>query len=217
MPKLDEFVVAVHADASPPERLAAAQLAHWPSAALPRPTPLFVLPANASAAGKRPRFAVGTALARARPGLPVDALASAEAFACQSFGAEHGSGPATIYLTGGTSQPRGTLNAVFELLRALGFRWWAPSTQRVAPWLPGPGTPVPGRRTAVPAAAALLARPAPTCNRTFDPPFEYRLYNACPALLSISDPVRALVYGVETDGTMGNTSRSYHIRSFAQD
>ena len=66
MPKLDEFVVAVHADESPPERLAAAQLAHWLSAALPRPTPLFVLPANASAAGKRPRFAVGAALARAR-------------------------------------------------------------------------------------------------------------------------------------------------------
>ena len=190
MPKLDEFVVAVHADASPPERLAAAQLAHWLSAALPRPTPLFVLPANASAAGKRPRFAVGAALARARPGLPVDALASAEAFACQSFGAD-ASGPATIYLTGGARQLRGALNAVFELLRALGFRWWAPSTQRVAPWLPGPGAPVLGRRTAVPTATTLLARPAPTCNRTFDPPVEYRLYNACLVLLAISDPRRS--------------------------
>jgi hypothetical protein len=102
-----------------------------------------------------PYFAVGVdAAAVTIPKARLVSLTSGSttgAFACYSTAR-------SVALTGGRGETEGTLNSIFEYLRLLGFRWWT-STHHTVPHLPG-------------------QMRALHCNRTFQPPMEYRLYNA---------------------------------------
>ena len=160
LPPLGEWEVAVAADATAPERYAAQQLSHFLA------LPLVTILDDLSTVTDRPRFEIGVTLAK-QVNVSVHDLATPEAFACTS--SVKGGASARIVLTGGEGQPRGALNAVFELLRELGFRWWAPATQA--------GHNVTGRRSTLPPIATMHVRPPPTCNRVYDPPFEHRCYN----------------------------------------
>ena len=175
----DFVAVPVAVDAPPQERFAAEQLAHWLSRILPANiSVLNVTAANASQPA-HPHFVVGAGAAAAAALLPpsvAQQLAGRpEAFACRSSWGRNGTGsrntpgpttrhydgPPTVVLTGGVAQPRGTLNAVFELLRDIGFRFWnAAHPNRTA-------------LITLPAATATV----PACDRVFEPPIEYRLFN----------------------------------------
>ena len=161
LPPLGEWEIAVAANASAPEAYAAQQLAHFLNLPLVR-----VANEDLSAAPGRPRFEIGATLAK-QADVALHELTTPEAFACASSVA--GGAFARMVLTGGEGQPRGALNAVFELLRELGFRWWAPATQA--------GKNVTGRRSTLPPTTTLHAAPPPVCNRRYDPPFEHRCYN----------------------------------------
>ena len=175
---LEDFAfVTVDLYAPPQERFAAEQLAYWLSQVSPANVSVVnVTLANASQEA-RPHFVVGAGAAAAAalpPSVAQQLVGKPEAFACRSSWIDGSTemngtasrsfvppGPATLVLTGGVAQPRGTLNAVFDFLRQVGFRFW---------------------NAAHPNRTALITLPAPNvtvpaCDRVFEPPIEYRLYN----------------------------------------
>eukprot|EP01043_Picozoa_sp_COSAG02_P051488 COSAG02_NODE_5425_length_4343_cov_2.410697_1_plen_264_part_10 len=164
----DFAAVTVDASATSQERFAAEQLAHWLSQAiLSNVSVVYTTPANESQVKVSHMIVGAGAAASALPSTWADQLSGRpEAYACRSSWGPHVSSTAeksrtTIVLTGGVAQPRGTIIAVFEFLRDVGFRWWnAAHPNRAA-------------LTTIPAATNLV----PACNRIFEPPIEYRLFN----------------------------------------
>ena len=129
-----ELVVAVAPGAASQELWAAQQLAKWMgampgaarncSAKFPNCAPAIVAPTEV---GQAPAVFVGVGAAQAA-GVPHAELHSLgrDAFRC-SFTARSGN----LVLTGGLNrtdgaEPRGTINAVFEYLRLIGFKFYTP-------------------------------------------------------------------------------------------
>ena len=169
---LQDFgAIAVAADASAPERFAAGQLADWLGRILPPPG-IPVVNVTRGTAPTLSCIAVGAGAAAALlPAGTLEQLAnSSEAFLIKVVpGGTDAAALLTgraLVLTGGIGQPRGALNAVFEFLRGLGFRFWNPTTAGLA-----------ARVTLPLNASARLPLPA-AVERLFYPPVEYRLYNA---------------------------------------
>ena len=130
-----DLVVVIDMAAPSQERWAAAQLATWlgalPGAATncskgrPHCAPPLVPP---SAVGNSPAVYVGAGAAQAA-GVPHAELhgLGRDAFRCRFVSA----GSGALVLTGGLNrtdgaEPRGTINAVFEYLHAIGFRFFTP-------------------------------------------------------------------------------------------
>jgi hypothetical protein len=170
-PILQQFeTVTVAASAPAQERFAAEQLSHWLSQILPVNVSVILTSAANASQVKVPHIVVGAgAAAPALPNSVIERLSGRpEAYACRSSWGAHNAQAtaegalATVSLTGGTAQPRGTLNAVFEFLHSVGFRFWnaAHPNRPALSTLPAPQATVPG------------------CDHVFEPPIEYRLFNA---------------------------------------
>lgn len=111
--------VYVAADASPAERHAADELAHWlgemARVTIPVQTTAETLPENAIVVGR------GAAAKSLAPDLAWNVLGDEEAIV-RTIGAR-------TLVTGG--RPRGTLYAAYRLLGRLGCRWWTPWAQTI--------------------------------------------------------------------------------------
>ena len=112
-----EYVIAIDAKASAPDRHAAEDLAALLKQATGAEFPIC----TPEEAGSRPRLAVGTGAAKATvPGLSLDGL-GADGIVIKAVSPH-------IILTGGSGAPRGTLYAVYTFLEDyVGFRWWTRS------------------------------------------------------------------------------------------
>ena len=170
-PSLDQLAaVTVAAVAPPQDHFAAEQLAQWLSRLLPANISVVSLPNPA--VERQPHILVGAeAAAKLLPPTVVAQLdGKSEAFACysnwgQQISLQRGA-PSMLALAGGAGQPRGTIVAVYEFLRMLGFRWWNAGVQQgldAVITVPPPST---------------SNAPLPACARVYEPPIEYRLYNA---------------------------------------
>eukprot|EP01052_Picozoa_sp_SAG31_P053646 SAG31_NODE_13864_length_841_cov_1.525606_1_plen_211_part_10 len=172
-----EVTIAVAPNAAVPELFAAQQLAQFlglvaggGGSAVP------VLSPTAAVASGRPVLAVGAAAAVA-VGVPLSRLAHLR-LADDGYFCATAADFRTVALSGATrgntTAPRGTINAVFEYLRALGFRHLAPNV-----------TLSPG-----PVGTVRLVR----CDGAHTPSFSFRLIN--PSFLRIGNPWPSVI----TDG-----------------
>lgn len=112
-----EYVIAIAAKASAPDRHAAEDLAALLKQATGAEFPIC----TPEEAGSRPRLAVGPGAAKATvPCLSLDGL-GADGIVIEAVSPH-------IILTGGSGAPRGTLYAVYTFLEDyVGFRWWTRS------------------------------------------------------------------------------------------
>ena len=173
-PVLKGFVVAIEGGAHTTV-FAAHQLAHFIGIAAGRSSALPVLTADSLAPGQ-PAFFVGPGAARTA-GVAASALRSPSVIRDDGMFCSSTPDLTRVILTGGVPDcwpacnqtadgARGTVNAVFEYLRLLGFGFYSVNA------------------TALPAALP-VAQPAP-CNRVHSPSFNYRLLN--PALFPYGPP-----------------------------
>lgn len=193
------LLVAVATDASPSEAFAARSLVRIlsqsgvPSKAV-----------SAADAAGQPHVAVGAGAAvasNATLARELDALGT-EDFVCRSNASPSmpsGAAQPTLVLSGSSASPRGTLNAVFRLLRHLGYRHYAPDAPPALP-------------TNLSAAAVLAPRSSARCGAAAPrqrPSIAVRTLNAFSAgVASLPNDVNASEFAVANQLNGAGDSRA---------